>query len=82
MGGLYAVVRPQYLHDGEADRAAIFRSFGSMKANMAKDATGQDLAVILFSGHGAIIGDTIFCPMASTLERKPTSRGDFGQRFP
>jgi hypothetical protein len=60
MGGLYAVVRPQYLHDGEADRAAIFRSFGSMKANMAKDATGQDLAVILFSGHGAIIGDSFY----------------------
>jgi uncharacterized caspase-like protein len=26
-----------------------------MKANMAKDETGQDLAVILFSGHGATI---------------------------
>src|ERR1700731_3161944 len=51
-GGLYADVKPQYLHDGEADRAAIFRALGSVKANMAKDETGQDLAVILFSGRG------------------------------
>jgi uncharacterized caspase-like protein len=47
-------VKPEYLHDGEADKAGIFRALGSMKANMAKGA-GQDLAVILFSGHGAII---------------------------
>jgi hypothetical protein len=48
------------LHDGEADRAAIFRALGSVKANMAKDETGQDLAVILFSGHGAIIDDRFY----------------------
>jgi WD40 repeat protein len=59
-GGLYAEVRPQYLHDGEADRAAIFRALGSMKANMAKDEAGQDLAVILFSGHGAIIDNRFY----------------------
>ena len=59
-GGLYAEVRPQYLHDGEADRAAIFRALGSMKANMAKDEAGQDLVVILFSGHGAIIDDRFY----------------------
>ena len=59
-GGLYAEVKPQYLHDGEADRAAIFRALGSMKANMAKDEAGQDLAVILFSGHGAIIDDRFY----------------------
>jgi hypothetical protein len=27
---------------------------------MAKDETGQDLAVILFSGHGAIIDDRFY----------------------
>jgi Caspase domain/WD domain, G-beta repeat len=59
-GGLYADVKPQYLHDGEADRAAIFRALGSMKANMVQDVTGQDLAVILFSGHGAIIDDRFY----------------------
>jgi uncharacterized caspase-like protein len=59
-GGLYADVKPQYLHDGDADRAAIFRALASMKANMAKDEAGQDLAVILFSGHGAIIDDRFY----------------------
>ena len=59
-GGLYADVKPQYLHDGDADRAAIFRALASMKANMAKDEAGQDLAVVLFSGHGAMIDDRFY----------------------
>jgi hypothetical protein len=58
-GGIYAEVKPQYLHDGEADKAGIFRALASMKNNMAKGA-GQDLAVILFSGHGAIIDDRFY----------------------
>jgi uncharacterized caspase-like protein len=53
-GGLYADVKPQFLPDGDADKAGIFGALASMKDNMAKGA-GQDLAVILFSGHGAII---------------------------
>jgi hypothetical protein len=59
-GGLYADVKTQYLHDSGADRAAIFRALGSIKVNMAKDEAGQDLAVILFSGHGAIIDDQFY----------------------
>jgi len=59
-GGLYADVKLQYLHDGEADRAGIFRAFGSMQANMAKDEPDQDLAVVLFSGHGAMIGGQFY----------------------
>jgi hypothetical protein len=59
-GGLYADVKPQYLHDADADRAGIFRAFGSMRANMAKDEPGQDLAVVLFSGHGAMIGNQFY----------------------
>jgi len=55
MGGLFADIRPQYLHDQEADRAAIFRALGTMKVNMANDPGGQDLGVVLFSGHGAMI---------------------------
>ncbi len=54
-GGLYAQVHPQYLHDEDADRAGILRALASMKANMAKDEGGQDLAVVMFSGHGALI---------------------------
>jgi uncharacterized caspase-like protein len=59
-GGLYADVKPQYLHDGEADRAGVFRAFDSMKANMDKDEAGQDLAVVMFSGHGARIDDRFY----------------------
>jgi hypothetical protein len=58
-GGLYSAVKPQYLHDGEADKAGIFSALASMKNNMAKGA-GQDLAVILFSGHGAIIDERFY----------------------
>jgi uncharacterized caspase-like protein len=59
-GGLYADVKTQYLHDGDADRAGIFSAFDVMKAKMAKDEPGQDLAVVLFSGHGAIIDDRFY----------------------
>ena len=59
-GGLYADVKLQYLHDGGADRVAIFKALGSMKTNMAKDEVGQDLAVILFSGHGAMIDNRFY----------------------
>jgi WD40 repeat protein len=58
-GGLYADVKLQYLHDGEADKAGIFNALAKMKANMVKGA-GQDLAVILFSGHGAMIDDRFY----------------------
>ena len=39
---LATTAKPQYLHDKDADRAGIFRAFGSMQANMAKDEPGQD----------------------------------------
>ena len=75
LGGLYAEVLTQYLHDSDADRAGIISALGSMKTNMAKDEPGQDLAVILFSGHGAIIDDRFYLfPMASTQERQLKSR--------
>jgi WD40 repeat protein len=70
-GGLYAVVRPQYLHDGEADKAGIFSALASMKANMAKGG-GQDLAVILFSGHGAIIDKRFYLLPYDVNARTPT----------
>jgi WD40 repeat protein len=60
MGGLYERIWPQLLRDGEADRAGIFRALGSMKTNMAKDPVGQDLAVVFFSGHGAMIDDRFY----------------------
>jgi WD40 repeat protein len=72
MGGLYADVKLQYLPDGEANRAAIFRALGSMKANMANDKAGQDLAVILFSGHGAIIDGRFYLLPYGVDARTPT----------
>jgi hypothetical protein len=58
-GGLYAEVVPQSLRNGEASRRGIFAAFGAMKRNMALD-TGQDLAVVMFSGHGRMIGSQFY----------------------
>jgi Caspase domain len=60
LGGLYAEVLPQYLHDSTADKAGIFNAFASIQRNMAKDSAGQDLAVVMFSGHGAIIDNRFY----------------------
>ncbi len=54
-GGLYAEVLPIYLHDDTADRAGIFEALASMQNNMSRNASGQDVAVVMFSGHGAIL---------------------------
>jgi hypothetical protein len=53
-GGLYAEVKPQFLHDGTANKDGIFEALDLMERNMAT-ATGGDLAVIMFSGHGTMI---------------------------
>jgi hypothetical protein len=54
LGGLYAEVVPQYLHDATADRGGIFNAFDAMQRDMAKDPARRDLAVVLFSGHGGV----------------------------
>jgi uncharacterized caspase-like protein len=59
MGGLYADVLPQYLHDTDADRSGIFSALATMRTNMAKG-EGEDLAVILFSGHGVTVDDRFY----------------------
>jgi nitroreductase len=50
-GGLYAEVKPMFLHDRTADKAGIFDALAAMERNMGAGA-GQDLAVVMFSGHG------------------------------
>jgi hypothetical protein len=60
LGGLYAEVVPIFLHDETATKRGIFEAFASMQRNMAKDSAGQDLAVVMFSGHGAIIDDQFY----------------------
>ena len=53
-GGLYAEVRPQLLQDATADKAGIFEALAAMERNMARGA-GQDLAIVMFSGHGTVM---------------------------
>jgi WD40 repeat protein len=53
-GGLYAEVKPMSLHDRTADKAGIFDALAAMDRNMGGGA-GQDLAVVMFSGHGTMI---------------------------
>jgi WD40 repeat protein len=75
-GGLYAEVMPIFLHDGEADRGGIFEALAAMDRNMTSSA-GQDLAVVMFSGHGAMIdGQFYLVPYgadSSTMARIETS---------
>jgi hypothetical protein len=53
-GGLYAEVKPQFLHDDTANKDAIFDALAEMERNMGAS-MGGDLAVIMFSGHGTMI---------------------------
>jgi WD40 repeat protein len=53
-GGLYAEVKPMFLRDGTADKSGIFDALAAMERNMGNGA-GQDLAVVMFSGHGTMI---------------------------
>jgi uncharacterized caspase-like protein len=53
-GGLYAEVKPIFLRDATADKPGIFDALAAMERNMASG-TGQDLAVVMFSGHGTMI---------------------------
>ena len=54
LGGLYAEVMPAYVHDDEATKEEVYEALGSMQRNMA-GSNGEDLAVVMFSGHGAIL---------------------------
>jgi WD40 repeat protein len=58
--GLYAQVLPQYLHDEEATKDGIFDALDAMKHNMARDNTGDDIAVVMFSGHGTMVDGQLY----------------------
>jgi WD40 repeat protein len=53
-GGLYAAVKLSLLHDSTANKTGIFEALAAMERNMGSGA-GQDLAVVMFSGHGTMI---------------------------
>jgi uncharacterized caspase-like protein len=58
-GGLYAEVLPIFLCDGAATKAGIFEGLAATERNMARGG-GQDMAVVMFSGYGAVIGDQFY----------------------
>jgi Caspase domain len=53
-GGLYAEIKPMFLHDRTADKAGIFDALAAMERNIGSGG-GHDLAVVMFSGHGTMI---------------------------
>jgi hypothetical protein len=53
-GSLYADVLAQRLRNDEATTAGIFDALATMRAGMA-GGEGRDLAVVMFSGHGAMV---------------------------
>jgi hypothetical protein len=58
-GALYAKIQPQILEDKDANLTGILRALHLMQADMAKG-EGNDLAVIHFSGHGALVGEKLY----------------------
>lgn len=56
---LYAQVSPQVLRDKEATKAGILRALATMRAGMERGG-GNDLAVVHFSGHGALIDGKLY----------------------
>jgi hypothetical protein len=60
LGGFYAEVPPIYLNENNATKAAIFQAFAAIQQNMAKDGAGEDLAVVMFSGHGVATEDGFY----------------------
>ena len=58
-GGLYAEVKPIFLPDRMADKAGIFEALAAIERNLAGSA-GQDLAVVMFSGHGTMIDNQFY----------------------
>jgi WD40 repeat protein len=69
-GGLYAQVLPIYLRNNTADRAGIFDALASVASNMATS-TGNDLAVVLFSGHGTMIDGEFYLVPYGADETNP-----------
>ncbi|MEO1089258.1 MAG: caspase family protein [Pseudomonadota bacterium] len=57
--GLYAKVNRHVLRDGEVSKVAMLRALDSMRGRMAKG-EGRDVAVVHFSGHGALVDGSLY----------------------
>jgi WD40 repeat protein len=56
---LYARVNPQVLENKDANKAGIMRALATMETGMERG-TGSDLAVVHFSGHGAVVDGKLY----------------------
>jgi uncharacterized caspase-like protein len=84
---LYGGVSLQYLHDEEASRTAILQGMDKIAQTMGADGPEQDLAVILFSGHGEMIeGQFYLVPYgfdsetATAMETSAISADEFARK--
>src|SRR5262249_19998740 len=71
-GGLYAEVKLMTRQNETADKGGIFDAFDAMDRNMG-GGTGQDLAVVMFSGHGTMI-DSEFYLVPHGADNSTTAR--------
>jgi WD40 repeat protein len=58
-GSLYADVKTQVLLNKDANKDGILRALETMQAGM-RAGGGDDLAVVHFSGHGALVGGKLY----------------------
>jgi WD40 repeat protein len=58
--GLYAEVRPQRLSNQDATKEGILRGLATIRQAMARSEPGRDLAVVHFSGHGALLDGAFY----------------------
>jgi len=58
-GSLYADIKPQVLLDKTANKDGILRALKTMRAGLTAG-SGNDLAVIHFSGHGALVDRKLY----------------------
>jgi Caspase domain len=59
-GWLYAKVNPQVLVNQDANKGGILRALATMRANMERTGNNNDLAVVHFSGHGALVDGKLY----------------------
>ena len=68
---LYADVKLEYLPNDQANRTAILDALETMRQTLAASPENRDLAVVMFSGHGAIIDGGYFLLPHDTDARTP-----------
>ena len=81
---LYADVKLQYLHDETAGRSEILDAMKAMAQTMHRSDSGEDVAVILFSGHGEMIeGQFYLIPYGfdvANMETSAVSADEFARK--